>query len=161
MKALIWNLRSVRTQNAFQRVQLLHNFHKFNFVALMEPFQHVTYLNRFTRRLRMAKGYANNNGKIWLFVNHGFEVVKVSNSDQQFTVQIKNLATNFTSVVTIVYAKCDPNQILELWEDIAQLASGMDQPSIIGGDFNVVLNGGEKIGVCQCWGLRWKTFKIV
>lgn len=110
MKALIWNIRSVRTQNAFQRVQLLHNFHKFNFDALMEPFQHVRCLNRFTRRLRMEKGYANNNRKIWLFVNHGFEVVELSNSDQQYTVQIKNLATNFTSVVTIVYAKCDPNQ---------------------------------------------------
>ncbi|KAG5595376.1 hypothetical protein H5410_036608 [Solanum commersonii] len=122
MKARIWNIRSVRTQNAFQRVQMLHGFHKFNFVALMEPFQHVRCLNRFNRRLRMTKGYANNNGKIRLFVNHGFDVVKMRNSEQQLTVHIRNLATNFIMVVTIIYAKCDPNQRLELWEDITQLA---------------------------------------
>lgn len=40
MKALIWNIRFVTTQNATQRVHMLHNFDKLNFIALMEPFQH-------------------------------------------------------------------------------------------------------------------------
>ncbi|KAG5592064.1 hypothetical protein H5410_042578 [Solanum commersonii] len=85
-------------------------FLNINFFPLMKPFQHVRYLNRFNRKLGMSKRYANNNGKIWLFVNHGFE--------------INNLATNFIMVITIVYAKCDPNKRLKLWEDITQLASG-------------------------------------
>lgn len=80
IKALIWNIRSVKTQKAFQRVQMLHNYHKFAFVALLEPFQHVRFINRYRRRLKMPKAMHNCNGKIWIFTNHGFDVTVVSDS---------------------------------------------------------------------------------
>ncbi|KAK4737677.1 hypothetical protein R3W88_001374 [Solanum pinnatisectum] len=119
MNALIWNIRSVRTQNAFQRVKMLHNHHKFAFVALFEPFQEVRHINKYRRRLRMPLGIHNSNGKIWLYINHGFDVSVMSNLDQQLTVLINNQYNALNFYATIVYTKP--------W-------------------FNVVLDGDKKIG---------------
>ncbi|KAG5585354.1 hypothetical protein H5410_045788 [Solanum commersonii] len=66
-------IHPIRTQ---PKRHMLHSFHKFNFVSLMEPFQHVRNMNIYNRRLKISKGYANKNGKIWLFVNHGFDVAE-------------------------------------------------------------------------------------
>ncbi|XP_059310107.1 uncharacterized protein LOC132061280 [Lycium ferocissimum] len=48
-------------------------------------------------------------------------------------------------VVSIVYAKCDEGDRLQLWDDMYGLASNMALPCLIGGDFNVILNKEEKI----------------
>ncbi|KAH0657986.1 hypothetical protein KY285_026580 [Solanum tuberosum] len=69
----------------------------------------------------MPKAMHNCNGKIWIFTNHG------------------------NIYATIVYAKCDASRRMELWDDIYSLANGMSSPWLIGGDFNVVLSGEEKI----------------
>lgn len=42
--SLIWNIRSVNTQQAFERVVMMNRQKHFNFIALMEvmePFQHI------------------------------------------------------------------------------------------------------------------------
>lgn len=86
---------------------MLHNHHRFAFIALLEPFQHVRYINRYRRRLKMPRAIHNCNGKIWFFANHGFDATVMSNTDQQLTVLMKNQATSFSFYSTIVYAKCD------------------------------------------------------
>lgn len=106
IKALIWNIRSVRTQKAFQRVQMLHKYNTFDFIALLEPFQHVSSINRYKMRLRMSGAYHNCNGKIWLFTNHGLEVSVLSNSDQQITILMQDRAKGSRFHATIVYTKC-------------------------------------------------------
>lgn len=56
---------------------MLHNFHKFAFVALLEPFQSVRSLNRYRRRLRMPMVTHNISGNIRVFDNHGYDVAVV------------------------------------------------------------------------------------
>ncbi|KAG5591238.1 hypothetical protein H5410_041752 [Solanum commersonii] len=75
-------------------------------------------INKYRRRLSAPKAIHNRNGKIWVFVNNGFNDTVVSNSDQQ----------------------------LSLMDNLYSLSTGMTTPWIVGGDFNVVLNGKEKIG---------------
>lgn len=82
MKAVIWNIRSVNTQQIFQRVQLLHNFHKFALVALLEPFQHVGSINRYKRRLKMPFASHNTNDHIWVFIKNVFDATVIANSNQ-------------------------------------------------------------------------------
>lgn len=64
MKAFIGNIRSVKSQQSFQRVQMLHKFHKISFIGLMEPFQNLRQINKYKRRLHMEKAKTNCNGKI-------------------------------------------------------------------------------------------------
>lgn len=158
MKALIWNIRSVRSQNTFQGVQILHNYHKFSFMALMELFQPVNLINRYRRKLRMPRDIHNNNEKIWIFSNHGFEVTMKSNLEQKLIVLLQNQPMALSFYITIVYAKCDSNQRLELWENLYSLSNGMDK-RIIGGDFNVVLIAEEKIGGLPMEGTDYEDFK--
>lgn len=38
-KIIISNIRSVNTQNAFERLTMLNRRHQYSLIALMEPFQ--------------------------------------------------------------------------------------------------------------------------
>ncbi|XP_075087721.1 uncharacterized protein LOC142169718 [Nicotiana tabacum] len=48
--------------------------------------------------------------------------------------------------MTFVYAKCSAIERLELWDHLYYLASDMELPWLVGGDFNVLLHEDEKIG---------------
>lgn len=51
LKALFWNVRSVRTENSFHRIQILHKHHNFCIIAFMEPFQGVNQIQKYMRKL--------------------------------------------------------------------------------------------------------------
>ncbi|KAG5610650.1 hypothetical protein H5410_021931 [Solanum commersonii] len=120
MKAFLWNIRSVKSQKAFQRVHI--------------------------SRLQMPLMFHNCNGKIWLFVNHGFTATLISDTNQQLSLNLCSQTLGISFLTTIVYAKCDKNLRMDLWGDILSLSNGISMPWILGGDFNAVLNGVEKIG---------------
>ncbi|XP_059310169.1 uncharacterized protein LOC132061351 [Lycium ferocissimum] len=48
--------------------------------------------------------------------------------------------------VTLVYAKCDRIERIELWDSLYNLASDMNTPWLVGGDFNVITDEHEKYG---------------
>lgn len=90
--------------------------------------------------------FHNSNGKISFFVNHGFDASVIGNIDQQLSLVLKNIFLDRNFLVTIVCGKYDREERLALWEDIYTLSTGLNRPWIVCGDFNVVLNGSEKIG---------------
>lgn len=77
---------------------MLHNFLKFAFVALMEPFQHVRTINRYKERLKMPHACHNVNGKIWVFTNHGYDTSVISNSEQQITIKMQDQSSLSSSM---------------------------------------------------------------
>lgn len=130
MKALIWNIRSVKSQKSFQRVQMLHNFYTFGFLALLEPFLHVRTINRYRRRLKMPFVTHNSNRKVQVFTNHVFDTTIVSNTDQQLIVKMVNQSSAYTFFVTMVYASCDNNMRMDLWEEFFSLSNEMHDPQL-------------------------------
>lgn len=80
-KALFWNIRSVKSQQAFHRVQMLHRQHKFVLIALFEPFQDTWHIQKFKRRLGMQYVNYNTNVLIWVFVNQHIQVGVISDSE--------------------------------------------------------------------------------
>ncbi|KAH0679730.1 hypothetical protein KY284_020815 [Solanum tuberosum] len=73
MKALIWNIRSVRTQNA---------------LPLLKPFQDTRHIQKFKRRLGMQYVNYNSNGQIWVFVKENIQVGVILDTTQQITLQL-------------------------------------------------------------------------
>lgn len=73
IKALFWNVRSIRTQNSFHRIQMLNRHHKFSIIALMETFQNKDQIQRFKRRLGMTYTNYNQNGKFWFLFKNKFK----------------------------------------------------------------------------------------
>lgn len=54
-------------------------------------------------------------------------------NEQQVTLKLINQILDKVFYVTMVYAKCDANLRLQIWEDIYQMAHNIDKPWIIGG----------------------------
>lgn len=66
-KALFWNIKSVNTQNAFDKLTDLNRKDKYSFIAFMKPFQDPTSLEQYKRILGFNNDMANSSGKIWIF----------------------------------------------------------------------------------------------
>ncbi|XP_060182797.1 uncharacterized protein LOC132612707 [Lycium barbarum] len=94
----------------------------------------------------MHSAGANCNGKIWFFVNDNVDVQVVSDTEHEITLKLFLQEHNRHMISTLVYAKCDDLERLQLWDSIYHLSTSIDIPWMVGGDFNVVLNEEEKIG---------------
>ncbi|XP_075087579.1 uncharacterized protein LOC142169595 [Nicotiana tabacum] len=65
---------------------------------------------------------------------------------QQFTVKLVNTEDNKEFILTLIYAKCDAVERIELWDSMYVLALHMTIPWLVGGDFNVIWDGKKKFG---------------
>ncbi|XP_059306421.1 uncharacterized protein LOC132057846 [Lycium ferocissimum] len=158
VKSLFWNIRSVNSQQAFHRVQMLNKHHKFFLVPLREPFQHQRQIQKYRRRLGMPYANFNCNGKIWFFVQDNVYVEVLLDTEQSITVKLKFQELNRDMVVTMVYAKCSEVERLQLWDSLYFLASNMTSPWLISGDFNVIMNEEEKIGGLPVFPQEYEDF---
>lgn len=70
---LLWNIRSVRAQKAFDRLMGMHRRQNYSFIALMEPFQEPTQIELYKRNLGFRNVAVNSSGKIWYFWKDNWE----------------------------------------------------------------------------------------
>ncbi|XP_060178137.1 uncharacterized protein LOC132608081 [Lycium barbarum] len=112
----------------------------------MEPFQNCRHLQKYKNRLGMGSAIANQNGKIWIFVDEAVQWDLVLYTEQQITLKLNHQDLGKDIIHTFVYAKCNEGERQELWNNLYQLAGSMNLPWIIGGDFNVILLEEEKLG---------------
>ncbi|KAG5620988.1 hypothetical protein H5410_006206 [Solanum commersonii] len=146
LKSLFWNVRSVRSQNSFHKIQMLHRHHKFNIIALMEPFQNADNIQRFKRRLGMECSNYNCNEVLVDF-------------DQMLTLKLLFLENNQYLIISIMYAKCDAEARIQLWNDIYCISNDIqNSPWLIGGDFNVIMSDEEKIGSLPVYPNEYEDF---
>lgn len=54
-KMIFWNIRSVNTQNSFERLIDLNKRHHYLFIALLEPFQDPQELEQYKKKTRIHK----------------------------------------------------------------------------------------------------------
>ncbi|XP_070045091.1 uncharacterized protein [Nicotiana tomentosiformis] len=112
----------------------------------MEPWQDINKLEKYRRKFGIRSAYANMNGKIWAFVDEYIDVDILMNMEQQMTLKLFHRNLSKELYVTLVYAKYDIIERIELWDSMYHLASYMESPWLVGGDFNVILSGEEKYG---------------
>lgn len=70
----------------------------------------------------------------------------VTNEEQYITVSINNYNVDEDIHVTVVYEKCLIAERKDLWESIENISSTICGPWCVGGDFNVIMDLGEKLG---------------
>ncbi|XP_075083474.1 uncharacterized protein LOC142167215 [Nicotiana tabacum] len=136
MNAIIWNIRSVNTKKAFERLVTMYRQHHFRFVGLMEPMQQSRKLERYIRRIEFAQAFVNISNKIWAFIDDEYEVTILFDMPQQLTLKLIDTNSHKELILTLVYAKCDHIERIELWDTLYALASDMTTPWIVGGYFN-------------------------
>ncbi|XP_060190703.1 uncharacterized protein LOC132619963 [Lycium barbarum] len=104
------------------------------------------YIQRYRNRLAMANAFSNCSGKIWCFVNINIDVEVISDTVQQLTLRPFFQDLEKTMYTTLVYAKCDEAERVELWDNMYHLYNTITEAWMIGDDFNVVLNDEKNIG---------------
>ncbi|XP_070017840.1 uncharacterized protein [Nicotiana sylvestris] len=144
MNALIWNIRSVNTQQAFERLTNMHRQKHYDFVGLMEPKQQAKKLERYRNKVGLAQAISNVSNKIWAFIDELFEVTVMYNMVQQLTLRLFHTESHVEFVLTLIYAKCDAIERIELWDSLYTMARDMEAPWLVGGDFNVIWDEEEK-----------------
>jgi len=110
----------------------------------MEPFQDPSELDHFRRKLGFDNAGVNCSGKIWYFWRSEWEGINILDTVQQVTIRFKIDSKFF--LISVVYARCNALERLELWEKLDSIIDRDRWPWIVGGDFNVILNEEEKLG---------------
>ncbi|XP_070017110.1 uncharacterized protein LOC142172446 [Nicotiana tabacum] len=146
MDAIIWNVRSVNTMQAFERLVTMHRKHHFEFIGILEPMQQSHKMERYRARIGLAQAVVNVSNKIWAFIDKIFEVTILYNMTQQLTLRLTHTETHVELILTLVYAKCNRIERIELWDSLYAMTSDMTAPWLVGGDFNVIWDEEEKFG---------------
>ncbi|XP_070047248.1 uncharacterized protein [Nicotiana tomentosiformis] len=120
--------------------------HNFFVIALMEPFQKADHIQRYKRRLNMETAFFKFEWEDMIFFYTVVEWELVMETTQQVTVKVLHHELGQHIMMTFVYAKCSSLERLELWDNLYYIASDMELPWLVGGDFNVVLHEDENIG---------------
>uniref|UniRef100_A0A1U7WFH7 Uncharacterized protein LOC104228034 n=1 Tax=Nicotiana sylvestris TaxID=4096 RepID=A0A1U7WFH7_NICSY len=114
--------------------------------GLMEPKQQAKKLERYKNKIGLAQAISYVSNKIWAFIDEVFEVVVMYNMVQQLTLGLFHTEKHVEFVLTLIYAKCDAIERIELWDSLYEMARDMDAPWLVGGDFNVIWDEEEKFG---------------
>ncbi|XP_075091507.1 uncharacterized protein LOC142171714 [Nicotiana tabacum] len=146
MNAIIWNIRLVNTKKAFERFVTMHRQYEFQFIGLMEHVQNANKVEKYRRKLGIHHAFVNISNKVWAFVEEDYEVDILFDMEQQLTLILFNPLSQKDFIVTLVYAKCDAIERIELWDSMYALAQDMNVLWLVDGDFNVIVYEEEKIG---------------
>ncbi|XP_059285183.1 uncharacterized protein LOC132038547 [Lycium ferocissimum] len=131
---------------AFPRLINMHHKYHFDFIGLLKPFQNADKIEEYRRRIGLQHALVNCSGKIWAFVDDMFEVETITDHPQHLTVKLKMQNSQEAMIISIVYAKCSQTERRELWESLEDLSININEPWMIGGDFNVITSEKEKYG---------------
>ncbi|XP_019244275.1 PREDICTED: uncharacterized protein LOC109224143 [Nicotiana attenuata] len=91
MHALVWNIRSVNTERAFERLITMHRKYHFEFIGLMEPKQQSRKLERYRRQIDFEQAIVNTSNKIWAFIDGKYDVTVVIDAVQQLTLRLYDI----------------------------------------------------------------------
>lgn len=110
---------------AFEKLITMHRQHHFEFIGIMEPKQNVQKFKKYRRKIGLAQAFTNVTNKIWNFIDENFEVMVLYDMEQQMTLKLFHTETHIELVLTLVYAKCDHIEIIELWDSMYAMARDM------------------------------------
>ncbi|XP_070045316.1 uncharacterized protein [Nicotiana tomentosiformis] len=131
---------------AFERLITMQRQYQFKFVGVMEPIQQSRKIERDRRRIGLAQAIVNISNKIWAFIDESLEVTVIIDMVQQLTLKVVDIENKMEFILTLVYAKCDVIERIELWDSLYYLASDMTSPWFVGGDFNVIWDEEKNFG---------------
>ncbi|XP_070008075.1 uncharacterized protein LOC142165179 [Nicotiana tabacum] len=112
----------------------------------MDPKQNRHKLETYRTELGIPQAFVNISNKVWTFVEKDYDVEVIIGIEQHLTLRLLNNQSHKEFIVTLVYAKYDAIERIELWYTMYSLASDMTLPWLVGGDFNVMVDNEEKFG---------------
>ncbi|KAL0906850.1 hypothetical protein M5K25_025378 [Dendrobium thyrsiflorum] len=144
MEALLWNVRGIGGRDSKIRVKNLCRIHNIHLLIIIEPLISSNKLDSTAFSLGFPMRFTNCTNKIWIFWRNSVNVSIISDQPQVVHTQINMF--NFNCFASFVYAACDKNSRVPLWEDLINFAIPLTSPWCVGGDFNIISNATERVG---------------
>ncbi|KAJ6719965.1 RETROTRANSPOSON UNCLASSIFIED-LIKE PROTEIN [Salix purpurea] len=144
ISSLIWNIRGIAGKTGLRRLKNLIKMHRPKIITIIEPMVDLDRIAFFTRTLGFANSMANCANKIWIFWVEDLTVNSFKDHNQCLTVSINTPWLPKPFFISFVYAKNLRSERRILWDELCEVASLLDGPWVVGGDFNAVLNVNER-----------------
>ncbi|XP_070045848.1 uncharacterized protein [Nicotiana tomentosiformis] len=103
-------------------------------------------IDRYKRILGYQSCFSNCANKIWIFWSSDYVIEILEDREQHVLLRISNSVGTQPFYISAVYAKCDETLRCRLWEEFRDVASWVNGPWGVVGDFNVVSCEEEKKG---------------
>ncbi|XP_060195288.1 uncharacterized protein LOC132624540 [Lycium barbarum] len=137
----------MNSQAATERLKYMIKEYKIPLVALQEPFIKESKIESYKYNLGMHGAYANNSNKIWIFWGNDIDCSIYCSEDQMVACKVV-LNSSQQVFISVVYAKSRTAGREDLWRYMRVIASTINEPWVICGDFNSILSTDEKMGDC-------------
>lgn len=112
-KIFFWNIKSINTQKTFERLLERNRRYHYSIIALMEQFQEPSQMEEYNRKLGFNNAAVNCSRKIWYFWKEEWEALVMLDTIQQVPVKFCHNSKSF--IISVVYARCNVVERLELW----------------------------------------------
>lgn len=146
---MFWNVQGAASPNFRRSFRTLVKTYKPSMVAIFEPRINGIKANEFIRRSGFNKYHrveaTGFSGSIWLLWDDSYGVEIISNHTQfiHFNISKNNVVFSW---VTTIYASPSPCKRRDLWSHLERLATTVQGPWLMGGDFNSIIYASEKRG---------------
>ncbi|KAL0293736.1 UNVERIFIED_CONTAM: hypothetical protein Sangu_3231900 [Sesamum angustifolium] len=150
MNAGIWNVRGLNRRDHQVAVKELVSESRLQFLGLLETRVSAVNVSRVQTFLPRSwfTDYAGPGNRIWIAWDDELLDVNVLDLDNQFIhCRITIRCAHLSILATVVYGANDTISRRGLWQKLVLLANSIsDEPWIVGGDFNTVLDMSEVCG---------------
>lgn len=158
---LCWNIRGLNSPSKQREVNILCNRERVGLIGLVETKIKVGNIQETARTMFGGWEYITNlqyhyNGRIWLSGRPDiYHVVELSGNAQAITCQVTQNSKLVPFLLTMVYGMNSRVERKELWKFLEMLTMGCNDPWLVMGDFNSILNlddrkGGSPVCVTTC-----------
>ena len=146
--SVLWNSRGVRDSNKSNYLADITKEKDVEIVFILEPKSNKKFLESWAKNTGFVnyRHFKPINPNIWVFWKDGIDIDQVECHSQCISIMVTSKATNKAIRMTAVYADTDYMKRRDLWNYIYSRNSWTSEPWIIGGDFNTIMNTGEKLG---------------
>ncbi|EOY19200.1 Retrotransposon, unclassified-like protein [Theobroma cacao] len=110
-----------------------------------KPMVHASKLEYIRRKLGFTGAVSNCSQKIWMFWAEEVGCTVQRDHHQCLHVRIAFPWLPFSFQTSFIYAKCTKTERRHLWDCLRNVATDMQEPWLVGGDFNTILSREERL----------------
>ena len=143
INSLFWNIRGLSKPSHFRRLRKIILQYHIQFLIVCKTRVNISLAENFRQKLHFDSVVCNSSGSLWLFYNGPVSLVRVGEGEQHFSFRVLHSGLPTPLTVSFVHAFCSADERRALWDGLLR-DKPVDGPWLVGGDFNVVVDGGKR-----------------
>ena len=149
INCLFWNCRGANKPNFRRSIRYILKKYQTDFLALFETHAGGDKARKICQNLGFDSSFRvdaiGQSGGIWILWRDQLGVITVLESSDQF-IHVKGVFGTETLHIIAVYTAPTVSRRSGLWGQLKRVLENIDEPVMVGGDFNTILRVDERTG---------------